>query len=235
MTPPKKILVLILASDDQPLYKEFQKRWLKYMDRHPLFDCYFYKANPDQKEHMYLSDRTTLSIKMTESLGNVYEKTLMAFRFFRPHFDRYEFIFRTNLSSFLVFDTYLEYCKKCPKSNFCSAYTMPFYLRHDPSFQLRFPSGAGITFSPDVIELLLSDPPKKFSQDDVTIGIFLKEKKIQIVEAPHLTPKSIAEADIDNIPDSHPHIYHFRLKTDADRTTDLTLYDRLLTIYYGRN
>jgi hypothetical protein len=172
---------------------------------------------------------------MTESLGNVYEKTLMAFRFFRPHFDRYEFIFRTNLSSFLVFDTYLEYCKKCPKSNFCSAYTMPFYLRHDPSFQLRFPSGAGITFSPDVIELLLSDPPKKFSQDDVTIGIFLKEKKIQIVEAPHLTPKSIAEADIDNIPDSHPHIYHFRLKTDADRTTDLTLYDRLLTIYYGRN
>jgi len=235
MTPPKKILVLILASDDQPLYKEFQKRWLKYMDTHPLFDSYFYKANPNQKENMYLSDRNTLSIKMTESLDNVYEKTLMAFRFFRPQFDRYEFIFRTNLSSFLVFDTYLEYCKECPKSNFCSAYTMPLYVRNNPTFQLRFPSGAGISFSPDVIEGLLSNPPIKFIQDDVTIGVFLKEQKIPIVEAQHLTPKSIVEADIDNLPDLHPHIYHFRLKTDADRTTDLAMYDRLLKIYYGRN
>jgi hypothetical protein len=233
MAHVKKILVLILASDDKPLYKEFQKRWLKYMDRHPLFDCFFYKANPNQKEDIYMSDPNTLSIKMMESLENVYEKTLLAFRFFQRYFDRYEIIFRTNLSSFLVFDTYLEYCKKCPKSNFCSAYTMPLYLRHDPSFQLRFPSGAGITFSTDVIELLLSDPPNKFSQDDVTIGTFLKEKNIPIVEAQHLSTSSLAEADIDNLPRSHPQIYHFRLKTDGNRDSDLALYDRLLKIYYG--
>ena len=235
MTPAKKILVLILASDDQPLYKEFQERWRKYMNTHPLFVCFFYKANPNQKVPMYLSDANTLSIKMTESLGNVYQKTLMAFKFFQPQFDMYEYVFRTNLSSFLVLDTYLEYCKKCPRSNFCSAYTMPFYLRDDPSFKLRFPSGAGITFSPDVIEQLLDSPPPPFIQDDVTIGTFLKEKNIPIVEAEHLTTSALATADIDNLPHTKPEIYHFRLKTDANRGADLALYDRLLKIYYGRD
>jgi hypothetical protein len=100
-----KILVLILASDNKNIYIEFQKLWREYinMNTNIHFDCYFYKGKPRQSEKAILIDKNTLSLKIRENMKTIWDKTLMALDYFSDDFNsgKYDFVFRTNLSSFL--------------------------------------------------------------------------------------------------------------------------------------
>ena len=108
-----KILVLILASDTSSIYLEFQQLWRKYMNNFPEADCFFYKGHPDIEEDAFLGG-DTLMIKINENLDTVYEKTLRAFDFFNPKLDSYDFVFRTNLSSFIDIPKLINFAKTLP-------------------------------------------------------------------------------------------------------------------------
>jgi hypothetical protein len=169
-----RILVLILASDTNYIYLEFQKLWRQYMNKYPNIDCYFYKAMPDIAEEAVLVSDDTLHVKCAESLETCYEKMLKAFEFFKPKFNQYDFIFRTNLSSFVYFDRYLELVKDWPTSNFCAAMVKQI------DNGMPFPEGCGFTITPDLIVRLLEKPPTLLIQDDVTLGMALYEWGITI-------------------------------------------------------
>jgi hypothetical protein len=118
----------------------------------------------------------TLWIRIKESLDTVYEKTLKAFTYFAHTLERYDFVFRPNLSSFVVFDKYITYCRTLPAQGHVSAVI-------GREGEHTFPSGCGFTMSPDVVLKLIHDKPPPVFLDDVTIGKWLHTRGIPIQSA----------------------------------------------------
>lgn len=209
--------MLIIAHDDGGHYDALQSIWLSYMDSSPQIDCYFIKGRPEQEEPAVLEE-ATLYLKIEEGYPTIWHKTLKAFEFFQPRLNNYDFVYRTNLSSFIHFDRYLEFCRTLPKTGLCSA-----VVGHHV---IPFPSGAGFTLSCDLVHRLLEDPPEQYIMDDVTVGLALLKWGIKIVEAPRF------DIEDENQP-IDPHAFHYRVKTlGPDREAqDMRVHRRLLESY----
>jgi hypothetical protein len=209
--------MLVLANDGG-LYSDLQTIWLSYMDSSPQIDCYFIKGRPEQEEQIIL-DETTLYIKTEEGYDEaLWRKTLEAFRYFQPKLKDYDFVYRTNLSSFIQFDRFLEFCATLPRANLCSA-----VIGYDI---VPFPSGSGFTLSCDLVNRIIEDPPEHQIMDDVTVGLALNKWGIQIVEAPRVD----IEHESDKI---NPAVFHHRIKTlgPGRRDQDMRVHRKLLETY----
>jgi hypothetical protein len=171
-----KVLMLVLASDTDERYSKLQTYWRRYMNSSPEIDCYFYKGDPTLQEDAVLDiSSNTLWLKINESWDTILQKTKMAFKFFSSA--PYDFIFRTNLSSFIYFDRYLEYCKGLPRSEFCSA-AMGLFDK------IPFPSGSGYTLTPDLMKRIAdSEYPQNGVADDVYVGFCLQQWNVPIHQA----------------------------------------------------
>ncbi len=217
-----KVLTLILASDNEPIYLEFQSIWRRYMKSHPDVDCYFYKGNP-RLDSEYKLEGDTLWIRIPESLDTVYEKTLKAFEYFAKTLDHYDFVFRPNLSSFVVFDKYIEHCKTLPKQRAVSAFI-------GGEGADIFPTGSGFTMSTDVVLELVKDKPPVVCLDDVTIGRWLYLKGIPIRPAPRCD-----YTDGSRVPNyrggNEESTFHYRIKNN-DRNMDVDIQTQLRKNFY---
>jgi hypothetical protein len=228
MSSTPKILMLVLASDTDPIYCELQDLWRQYMNTNPHVECIFYKADPTLCEEARMLDSNTLVVQCEEHIDKVFEKTLKAFRFFESKLDTYDFLFRTNLSSFVILDRYVERCKQYPRTGLCAAKIG--YGEKD----LPFPSGAGFTLTPDIVKRLLTTPVEYDTQDDVTIGRALQSWSIPIHN----------ENRFDILPNIHLHqlyeyasknpaFFHVRTKTGwGDRRLELDIYRQLIYMFY---
>ena len=216
-----KFLVLILTSDSE-IYRVYQQLWSKYMNLNPDIHCYFYKADPTLDVPIRKIGNNIL-VRMEENWDTIYPKTLEVFKYLHDTFDNYDYILRTNMSSFFRFDKYLEACKTFPTKNFCYAIVG---IYHQDGNQ-KFPSGAAITMTPDVARLIATHPPTPVCLDDVSIGKTLLLNGIVLTPACRYDIK-IGE-DVDAI---NTDIYHFRVCT-TDRSHDLVVYEKLIQKYYG--
>jgi hypothetical protein len=219
-----RALVLILASDTEPVYLEHQRLWRTYMHSNPSVDCYFYKGDPTLESEAELKG-DTLFLRIEDTFETVHEKTLRAFAFFRPRLWMYTCVFRTNLSSVVILDRYVEYCKTIPRERFCSAVVGWDGVRH--------PSGCGYTITPDLICRLVNERPPLRVQDDVSLGDALASWGIPITPAPRvdlLNPECI-DAWRGRVP---PDFFHFRVKQDRGETLpELDVIQSLISEYYG--
>lgn len=217
-----KVLMLILASDNEPIYTEFQTIWRKYMNSNGHIDCYFYKANPSIGEQAELIG-DTLYVRTEEELDNVYQKTLKCFEYFKNKLNNYDFVFRTNLSSFIVMDKYIQYCLTIPRKRFVSG-----CIGTHESY--TFPSGCGFTMSSDIVLELIEDNPECVFLDDVSIGKWLSIKGIKIngVNRFDFIHNSIEALNQIPIKD----IFHYRIK-NTDRRLDILIQRHLLKKYYA--
>lgn len=218
-----KILMLVLASDTSLVYRQFQSIWRMYMRSHPNIDSYFYKADPNL-ESEYKLDGDTLWIRMEESIPTIYEKTLKAFEYFFKTTRKYDFVFRPNLSSFIILKKYVEYCQTFPKTNLAAA-----FVGGDGSD--TFPSGSGFTLSSDVVLRLLQDHPKLYrGEDDLTIGKWLYEQGIPIQALPRCD-----FVDDSSIPyfreGNEDSTFHYRVK-NTNRQLDFEIHMKLLKKFY---
>ena len=184
-------------------------------------------SNKKTFESLFYEDKVAL-IGLLKRFDTCYEKTLRAFTFFRPTFSKYDFIFRTNLSSFIVLDRYVNLVKQWPRTNFCSAFIGTI------KEGLQFPSGAGFTITPDLVERLLDEQPPLFVQDDVTIGYSLDKWNIPI-HSVHRTDILLNE-QVDMIHEyikQSDNIFHYRLKNiHGNRDIDVKVMKLLLEYHY---
>jgi hypothetical protein len=217
-----KILMLILASDSAPEYIEFQKVWRSYMHSNPNIHCFFYKGDPNLSQDAILSGDTLL-IKLEESLENVYEKTILAFKYFEPVLHQYDFVYRTNLSSFIDFGKYIDVCQTFPKTEGCIAFVG---MTGDG---VSFPSGSGFTLSPDLVRRFVKDPPPKIEQDDITFGVALNNWGIPI----HSVSRADYSRDVGDFVYRIPEMptFHYRIKTD-NRKHDIEIMRALARNFY---
>lgn len=223
--------MLVLANDDGGLFSGLQDQWRRYMKSSTDIDCYFIKGCPEQEEDVILKE-DSLYFKIYEDYyenDSPWQKTLLAFRYFEPRFNEYTFIYRTNLSSHLHFQKYLEFCKTLPTSGLCSAYI-------NNAYGYSYPSGAGFTLSMDLAKRLLEDTPEHYITDDVTIGVALKKWNIKIMRAPRVDfYYNITESDINKtISMSDKRTFHFRVKTDEPNrmNKDISIHRILYNSHY---
>ena len=133
-----KILVLILSSEHEPIYVKLKQIWKLYMNKCPeTFECYFYEENPDLETEAELHGNV-LYVKCPFGVENTTYKLQKALRFFEPRFHEFDFIFRTNLSSFVIWETLQRHIEQLPKKRVCT------------SVDSRQVAGAGFTMSMDV-------------------------------------------------------------------------------------
>lgn len=215
----KKLLVLVIASDNHPAYIELQEIWKSYMNSAPdEITSYFIKGDPNLQASFEIRDNTLYTKTLDNYKPGILKKTILSMEALEPILDQYEFVLRTNLSSIYNFPKLLEYVNGLPKSRCYAArpllpsYEVPAEYSHVP-----FGWGAGFILSCDMVRLLLAEKEKLYAKidelpDDVLIGIVLHEKEVPIIATPFITLTKREEWHL--IKNAMPRdVFHFRAKS----------------------
>lgn len=231
-----KVLVLIIASDQYPLYTELQEHWRSYMHYDPAHvEAYFIKGDPNL-DCPYKIEKDIIWSRTDEGWppqsAGIINKTIYSLEAMLPRMDEFDYVLRTNLSSFYNFPNLLKALKTLPRTNCLFGST----------FTEGFVSGSGFIMSTDVVKKLVKGKKKLIDHkefDDVLIGQYLKRKKVPLI--PHSRVDLLAFDDWLNvkIPED---AFHFRIKMenrDAPRvknhdgmSDEIYIHQKLLEKYY---
>lgn len=244
-----KILVLIIASDDRPCYIKEQEVWRTHMHYNTRnVEAYFIKEDlyrakdfrilSSQKKVNFLNHKSALCEDIiwfdtpSYTSSSIINKTILAFEAFLPRIDEFDFVIRTNLSTFYSFPRLLDFLKTAPKSNFYAG-TIYKYELDDP-----FISGDGIILSTDLIELMVEEKELFLDNkvaDDLFIGRFLASKGITAVEPVKrldLVNLSLWDQNKNIIPKS---TFQFRVKHEDESLRlkdEIRIKEELIKMFY---
>jgi len=217
-----KIIILVLSSENKPydiLEKTIRETWAReYPDN---VEIYYYYGGADIN---YIEGDKIYS-NTEENIYNIGQKTINAFEFLSNK--DYDYVFRTNSSSYVNIEYLLEYIKDKPNKMFYHG-----VVSHYEPENFKFVSGSGYIISRDLIDLVIENKDKwdhSFpNADDVSIGKLLNyfgvipTKGIRVDIGIHRRDHSIenlTKQEFDNN-------YHFRCKCD-DRNEDVLLMKKL--------
>jgi hypothetical protein len=169
------ILILILANDT-PIYIEMQNIWKKYMNKHENIKSYFIKYKENLDNDIYLSQEdNTIYIKGIESfVPGVLDKTIKSIEYCIKNI-KFDYLFRTNMSSFLLLDKLYKYClnNKIDCGGLISHHFDSQFINGT-----KFISGSGILLSTNACNFLIENKNDINYQipDDVEIACILQKK-----------------------------------------------------------
>ena len=105
------VIMLILDSEDLKSYSYNRLIWKSYMNSDPnILSLFVRYDNTIIEDKLSDSNKNLLLIKGIEKYEcqSIYDKTINAFKFCEKHYN-YRYIVRTNISSFWVFDSLLNF------------------------------------------------------------------------------------------------------------------------------
>lgn len=236
-----KTLVLIICSDNLPLYKGLQEIWRSYMHQDPEhFECYFIRSDPELFSEFYVDQDVIWSRSEESVTPGILNKTLLSLEAMLPRLDQFDYVLRTNLSSFFVFPRLLDFLKNAPQERFyCGIHHGYGVQNHEAGWVC----GAGILMSTDLAKMLVSHKKRLFNLspdiwsniDDVAIADLFAENGVQIV--PSLYREILSLEDWKKMSKRIPKdVFHFRIKTpEPDRMkVDLFIHSTLLSYFYSK-
>lgn len=228
-----KLLILIIATDDFPgsdlvfPYRELQNIWRSYMHLDPKhIEAYFIRANPNLTADFEVINDVLWS-KTEENLKpGILNKTILSLQYFLPRLQEFDFILRTNLSSFYVLPQLMKFIKTLPKTKtYCASGE-------------QFGSGCGYLLSNDLAALIVEHKDRllnNLGDDDVCIGYFLRDFGIPLLPAPRKDLLCLEDWMNYRIA-PNPHDFHFRIKNLSHNlrlTDDLFIFSELIKKYYN--
>lgn len=186
-----KILILVL-SFKEGVFDDFMRTQQSTWDNsiHSDIDVVYYHGEPTG------FGGRELGVNCSDDYEMMHWKFKLALD--KIDYHKYDLIFRTNSCSYILKDTLLKVAETLPLSACYAGYHNGSYI-----------SGAGIFFSPDVLDILrkeLNDTPHR--AEDVLIGEILATKVGMIAE------NSRIDAGLDGVDNYNS--YHFRFKTSND-------------------
>lgn len=139
-----KVLVLAIASRGSP-YDEFAKIWKMYMNSRPWIKSYLVYGDSNE----FKIEEDEIHVPVQECLiPGILHKTIWTMRWSKDV--EYDWLLRTNLSSFWLLDRMYEFLQKIPKENIMiSNYEFPIWEKATGIL-----NGSGMFFSRDVVERL---------------------------------------------------------------------------------
>lgn len=233
--PHYKIIILIIASHTGEHYDVFTEIWSKYMNSNKYIKSFFVYSNPDQIENVIVTENTiTHRFKEWYEPGILY-KTIAAMDYCISHYS-FDYLLRTNLSSFYCFPRLLDYIDIQPRINYAAA-KQNIYREG-----VGFLSGAGFILSKDVVSCFLNEvfyngaltEENIYFPDDVTISMIVSCLS-GLSGVFHDLPRYDCEdvVAMENIDNS---VFHIRNKTEwkyGNRSIDIENIKKLYDLFYG--
>ena len=200
-----KVLILVITSDNEARYLELQKLWKSYMHSDPEHvEAYFIRADHNLSLPCEIRGDVIWSRTKECLIPGVIEKTVRSLEYLLPRLKEFDFVIRTNLSSFYVFPQLLQFLETLPKK-LCYAGPVAWETA-------TLVSGCGIILSSDVAEYIANQRYRLMTHrntdyDDVVLWRFLLMNRINrycATEAYRLFPEQW-ETEIPS------HIFHLRI------------------------
>lgn len=238
MDQTPKIIILILSTNDKR-YNDFvaacKNTWVKQAHQNSI-KCFFYQGGEDE-DHL---SSDTIYLKVNDSLAYTGEKLYKALHFIERQGIEYDYIFRTNLSSYIFMKNLIKFIKEYSNDklysgiigsyNILNSFVNKFNLLNRISSKIskrkivKFASGSGFFISRNNVQIILKDQNLNFSLiDDVMVGECLARHEVSILKATRIDlndNKITYSNDIDNSPELIKSCYHIRLKS-KDRSIDV--------------
>ncbi len=234
MNTPKKYhsIFLIIDNDSTIFYKNFHLLWKTYMKKEDDILCIFLRMKEDlTKMEEYDEKEQILYFKGKEEyIPGILYKTIKGIQYVLKNFN-FDYLTRTNLSSFWHFQNYKKTLTKLPTERLCLG-NIGFY----PELNTLFMSGAGITLSKDVVEELSKNNRQLNYMliDDVSIGHLLKKIGYEFIESQR-NDIILDNYDYDLKERIDCGAFHFRIKNKLDHIRnqfDIDYYYQLLQLTY---
>src|SRR3990167_3166550 len=118
-----KLLVLIISSDNYPgspfphPYRQLQQVWSSYAHLDPSHvEAYFIRGNPNLTAEVELEGDVLWSRTEECVKPGILNKTILSMEYFLSRLHEFDYVLRTNLSSFYVMPKLLEFLKTLPKN-----------------------------------------------------------------------------------------------------------------------
>lgn len=239
--PHYRAVMLVLASDDAPIYKDLKRVFEQYIDKNPNIKVLFvYGSGVTFTPKDY--DIVYPNVEETPIPGAIV-KTIQAMQFIQDSYC-YDFLIRTNLSTFWDFDLLLERLNTLPPDR-CHTGTLREAQGRYPDGTLEklhyFIAGLDLILSPDIVQLLLDNKSSlDFSKPEdmaiakllVNLGVNFTPSEDNIHFMTHFYTPSVARVlnEIDSaLKQNHD---HYRIK-NSDRVLDVFIAECLLYHYYG--
>lgn len=201
------IIVLVISSLDatyQMLEQSIRDTWAKKTNSNvKVIFCY----SDDRKKSEIIEDKLYCN-SGADYLMNIGNKTISAFEFIEQNYS-YNFVYRTNLSSYLDTQILNDLYKYFPKNK----YYMGVLGNHDG---ISYCSGSGYLLSRDLVQLVLKNRSQWNHEyiDDVSLGILMSKFNVTHVNAQRFDIVN----DEHHIPSDY---YHYRVKNVGDRSVDV--------------
>lgn len=178
-----------------------KRTWLSNIDQFDNIDYFIYTASNDKKYHI---DKSNHKIKVPcgDDVFDTLEKTLKVFDVLRVTnmIDEYDYIFRTNLSTYVNISLLNEFVQNIKDNNVTYATECYITREQGPYKYCIFPQGNGILLSKKLFNIITVDnfnrylmlykdiykPDKTYSIDDNGFGFILTcyylEQKLDIFD-----------------------------------------------------
>jgi hypothetical protein len=234
-----KILVLIIDSDNEPVYAKLRKIWRSYMHLDPEHVvAYFIRGNPNLQTQCMINGDTIWTKCQEERRVGVLHKTILSMEYMLKETD-FDYVLRPCLSSFYIFPRLLQFLENCPREHFYCASTDTFnYSINGKTIKIPFGCGCGFLLSSDLVKMMtaqkseLWNPPSTCC-DDNAIGLFFFNHAVPLISHGRGSFSTIAEwqQSKNNIPAD---VFQFRVKNGVNRRMIDELYidSQLLKMFY---
>ena len=155
----KKILILIMSCNQDFFNKQEQQikeTYLKKVEEYDNIDYCVYSGDETIEEHYYNKYDKHLYLRCEDGIHDTFKKTYYAFKYIKENFDEYDYIFRTNTSTYINIDllNYFIQHKKDDECIWCGELHSRFdeYAPYPLDFSYR---GNGLLLSKYVIDIIL--------------------------------------------------------------------------------
>jgi beta-1,4-mannosyl-glycoprotein beta-1,4-N-acetylglucosaminyltransferase len=209
-----KLIILIIASQSES-YDLFVHCWKEYMNSFSDVRSFFLFSDSNIETDILVTEDSIIHKSLETNIPGIFFKTTAGFSFC-DKFLSYDYILRTNLSSFYHIPRLLSFLEKKPKDNYAAAqwYNLPNvpsknyertivnnYLGLELNNKFIFLHGAGFILSKNIVEQYINeiqtkpDNLKIFTTipDDVGISLilynFLTHEKTNINNVEYYHPK----------------------------------------------
>ena len=218
----KKVIILVMCSSQntyQDLEKSIKETWYKLKNND--VEVIFYKENNyNSRETQF--DSPDLRVPCLDGFFQLGLKTLLSFEWVLENYN-FDYIFRTNLGSFVNPTSIIEFVKEKPKKEFYCGIIGKYNLDRE----ITYASGSGYFLSKDLVEKVVLN--KQFWKhnvvDDVAIGELLSNLGVSVSKnairkniCDGETFYQIGEENVEYISDQL--VYHIRLRSN-DRNIDI--------------
>jgi hypothetical protein len=245
-----KLIILVLASDDSEHSLKCRDIWFKYKDVNPNIKVLFVYGklfgkliNSDTNCEMIFND-------VQELYHFNIEKTLKAFEYISLNYE-FEYLVRTNLSTFWDFNILLGKINNLPKERCYSGHRWSigpnsehpdWFIGCNYNYPINYVSGTNIILSNDLIKIIVQNKKNIITEmvEDVAIGQFLNSQcNIPIINSELLFMENINNCDenliINLINNSKINLIpNYRVKSFTNRDiVDIFIYKILLKNIYN--